>query len=205
MASPIAYSFEDKDLDDTALWAVIDSAAAASLSAITPKSRTKPLTPIPFPIPSSDHHRNHRHNLNHPDGEVVQNHRPHKISKSSSGPRVPDLSKSSPAPLVMVKHVHRPPVTPTCSVGSPVARNISVTNYSPDASPVSSVFSEEKISRHSLAGQFPTVSLFKEYQNAAMAVSSWLSYSRFVILLNSFFYFVRFVKFIMNVRIVKFI
>lgn len=25
--------------------------------------------------------------------------------------------------------------------------------------------------RHSLAGQFPTVSLFKEYQNAAMAVS----------------------------------
>ncbi|XP_075507881.1 uncharacterized protein LOC142544730 [Primulina tabacum] len=171
MATPIRYSVEDKDLDDAELWAVIDSAAAASLSAITPKPRTKPLTPIPFPIPSPDHHRNHRHYLNHPDGEVVQNHRPHKISKSSSGPRVPELSKSSPAPLVMVKHVHRPPVTPPMSsVGSPEARNISVTNYSPGASPVSSGFSEEKILRHSLAGQFPTVSLFKEYQNAAMAI-----------------------------------
>ncbi|XP_073156705.1 uncharacterized protein [Henckelia pumila] len=165
MASPISYSVEDKDLDDAALWAVIDSAAAASLSSITPRSRTKPLTPIPFPIPSPDHHRN---NPNHHDGEVVQNHRPHKISKSS---RVPELSKSIPAPLVMVKHVHRQPITPPASsFASPEPRNVSVTNYSSEASPVSSGFSEDKILRHSLAGQFPTVSLFKEYQNAAMAI-----------------------------------
>ncbi|KZV46767.1 hypothetical protein F511_13487 [Dorcoceras hygrometricum] len=171
MASPIGFSVEDKDLDDAALWAVIDSAAAASLSFETPRSRTKPLTPIPFPIPSPDHHRNHHRHLNHPDGEVVQNHRPHKIFRSSSGPRVPELNKSSPAPLVMVNHLHRSPITPTvCPVGSPEARKISVTNYSPDASLVSPGFSEERILRHSLAGPFPTVSLFKEYQNAAMAI-----------------------------------
>lgn len=29
---------------------------------------------------------------------------------------------------------------------------------------------EQDVSRHSLSGRFPTVSLFKEYQNAAMAV-----------------------------------
>lgn len=29
---------------------------------------------------------------------------------------------------------------------------------------------EQDATRHSLAGRFPTVSLFKEYQNAAMAV-----------------------------------
>jgi hypothetical protein len=30
---------------------------------------------------------------------------------------------------------------------------------------------QESSMRHSLSGRFPTVSLFKEYQNAAMAVS----------------------------------
>ncbi|KAL3839535.1 hypothetical protein ACJIZ3_024126 [Penstemon smallii] len=175
MSSPIVYAVDDNDLDDAALWAVIDSAAAASLSAssssattTSAKPRVKPLTPIPFPIASPqaklpNHPRNHRHNYNHhPDGEVVQNHRPHKISRTSS--------ESSPSQLLMVKHVPRTPTTPPTSyiTESPEMRNLAVRNFcSPN---VSEVNYEDTGMRHSLAGQFPTVSLFKEYQNAAMAI-----------------------------------
>ncbi|KAK4396239.1 hypothetical protein Sango_1460500 [Sesamum angolense] len=117
MDSPIAYAVDDKDLDDAALWAVIDSAAAASLSASststsTPKHRTKPLTPIPFPLPS-----------------------------------------------------------PNQSYQTKFATTAIITTTTPTASPIASAVSYEKTEmRHSLAGQFPTVSLFKEYQNAAMAL-----------------------------------
>ncbi|KAG8376888.1 hypothetical protein BUALT_Bualt09G0110900 [Buddleja alternifolia] len=174
MASPIAYAVDDKDLDDAALWAVIDSAAAASISSAntTLRPRTKPLTPIPFPLASPqpklpNHRHNHRHNYNHsPDGEVVQNHRPHKIARTSNNSPVSD---SSPPQLMMVKHVNRTPIAPPAYVtDSADTRSFAVTNY---CSPNASVVSDERTEmRHSLAGQFPTVSLFKEYQNAAMAI-----------------------------------
>ncbi|KAL2250521.1 UNVERIFIED_CONTAM: hypothetical protein Sindi_2174400 [Sesamum indicum] len=177
MDSPIAYAVDDKDLDDAALWAVIDSAAAASLSASststsTPKQRTKPLTPIPFPLPSPqpklpNQVRNHLHNYNYnPDGEVVQNQRPQKISRTTN---MLTISESSPPQLMVVKHVHRTPTTPQpYSTDSPETKNFAVTNCD---SPIASAVSYEKTEmRHSLAGQFPTVSLFKEFQNAAMAI-----------------------------------
>ncbi|KAI3474089.1 hypothetical protein Pfo_028877 [Paulownia fortunei] len=70
---------------------------------------------------------------------------------------------------MMVKHVHRTPTPPAYITDSPETRNFSVTNCH---SPIASAVSYEKTEMsHSLAGQFPTVSLFKEYQNAAMAVS----------------------------------
>ncbi|KAH6805890.1 peptide transporter family protein [Perilla frutescens var. frutescens] len=169
-----SYSFDDKDLDDAALWAVIDSAAAASLSSAraattSPAPRAKPLTPIPFPLNSpqpqfDNRSRNHRHSYNrNPDGEVVQNHRPHKIPRTTTTPR------SSPQQLMVVKHVHRTPTTPPAyNADSTETRNFAVTNFhSPNASSLSC---EKVEARHSLAGQFPTVSLFKEYQNAAMAI-----------------------------------
>ncbi|KAK2996677.1 hypothetical protein RJ639_025896 [Escallonia herrerae] len=56
MESPITYAIDDKDLDDAALWAVIDSAAASS-SAIRPRKPHLPPRiaaphrhcPVPFP------------------------------------------------------------------------------------------------------------------------------------------------------------
>ncbi|KAI3473213.1 hypothetical protein Pfo_030505 [Paulownia fortunei] len=69
---------------------------------------------------------------------------------------------------MMVKHVHRTPTPPAYITDSPETRNFSVTNCQ---SPIASAVSYEKTEMsHSLAGQFPTVSLFKEYQNAAMAI-----------------------------------
>lgn len=176
MNSPIAFSFDDKDLDDAALWAVIDSAAAASLSTVaaatTPKLRTKPLTPIPFPLTSpqaqfESHTRNHRRNYN--NGETVENPRPHKNLKTSTTSS-PLVSESTPQKMMVVKHVYRTPTaSPACNVDSPETGKFPLTNY---YSPNSSAVSYEKTEvRHSLTGQFPTVSLFKEYQNAAMAVS----------------------------------
>ncbi|KAL7136466.1 hypothetical protein ABFS83_10G032700 [Erythranthe nasuta] len=175
MNSPFAYTVDDKDLDDAALWAVIDSAAAASLSSsssasiTTPKTRTKHLTPIAFPITSPEQKfPNHRCNYNPSyDGEVVQNHRPHKIARTTTNsPRVPD---SSPPQLMVVKHVPRTPTTPSAYVtNSPDSMNFAMTSYQ---SPNSSTVSCEKTElTHSLAGPFPSVSLFKEYQNAAMAI-----------------------------------
>ncbi|PIN11971.1 hypothetical protein CDL12_15436 [Handroanthus impetiginosus] len=173
MDSPIAYAIDDKDLDDAALWAVIDSAAAASLSSstTTPKPRAKPLTPIPFPLPSPhlklpNHNRSNRHSYNNKsDGEVVQNFRPHKIARTTSTPRVPE---SSPPQLMMVKHVQRTPMaSPAYITDSPETRSYDVTDCH---SPSASLSYEKSEMRHSLAGQFPTVSLFKEYQNAAMSI-----------------------------------
>uniref|UniRef100_A0A5B7BE18 Peptide transporter family protein n=1 Tax=Davidia involucrata TaxID=16924 RepID=A0A5B7BE18_DAVIN len=185
MASPIHYPVDDKDLDDAALWAIIDS-AAASLSS-TSKSR-KPLalkytnikspTPISIsnPSPPTKFFKNPR-NHNSPennirilaDGDVLQEHwahpRPQKIARSC----VSEMSETSP--LVVVKHVQRTPTTP--SYPSPETGRFSVKEYSPacESSPSNCRQSDERENmRHSLAGQFPSVSLFKEYQNAAMAI-----------------------------------
>ncbi|KAL3642503.1 hypothetical protein CASFOL_013318 [Castilleja foliolosa] len=172
MSSPICYPVDDGDLDDAALWAMIDSAAAASLSSavtVASKPRNKPLTPIPFPLnsPQSElpnHPRSHRHNHNHyPDGEVVQNHRPHKISRTANTPHV---HESTPPQLMMVKHVNRTPMAFVAE--SPETGDSAVTNFH---GPFGSAASYEKMeTKHCLAGQFPTVSLFKDYQNAAMAI-----------------------------------
>ncbi|KAL8480563.1 hypothetical protein ACS0TY_027197 [Phlomoides rotata] len=167
MNSPIAYSFDDKDLDDAALWAVIDSAAAASFSTVAAaKPRTKPLTPIPFPLNSPQAQFGNHHRRNYNNGEVVENPRPLKNPKTTNSPLV---SGSTPQKMMVVKHVYSTPTaSPACNVDSLGTANFPVTNY---YSPTSSAVSFDKTEvRHSLAGQFPTVSLFKEYQNAAMAI-----------------------------------
>ena len=93
---------------------------------------------------------------------------------------VSELSETT-SPLVMVKHVQRTPTTPSYS--SPEAGRFSVKEYSTptasERSPMSYAQCEEKegVRLHSLSGRFPTVSLFKEYQNAAMAVIHSTFYS----------------------------
>ncbi|CAL5334931.1 unnamed protein product [Camellia sinensis] len=191
MTSPITYPVDDKDLDDAALWAVIDSAAAASLSSTISKS-FKPLlytnhhhhhqSPIPSPIsnpspPPTKFPKNPRNHLSEQndfsaltDGEVLQDpwahHRPQKMARSC----VSELSETSP--LAVVKHVQRTPNM--LSYSSPESRRFVVKDCSPTASgcsPFNYGQSEEKeSSTHSLSGRFPSVSLFKEYQNAAMAI-----------------------------------
>ncbi|KAM3340906.1 hypothetical protein P3S68_028541 [Capsicum galapagoense] len=178
MNSPINYAIDDKGLDDDALWAVIDSAVAAAGSSRTSSSSStttmvskyrKPLpynhSPIrPFaisnPSPQSTVPKTSRNFQNY-DGEVL-NQRPQKISRSDN------TSCVSPNPMAVVKHVQRTP---------------SVTNYDQsynsrtgsDCSPVNAMShgqceDRDGITRHSLEGRFPSVSLFKEYQNAAMAI-----------------------------------
>ncbi|EPS67168.1 hypothetical protein M569_07609, partial [Genlisea aurea] len=106
MDSPLIQAVDDEELDDAALWAVIDSAAAAS------------------------------------------------------------TSYSSAA--VMLKHTKRPSETPPSQrTSSPDMRNLEVVSY---RSPSTSDVSCEKLDRHCLTAQLPSVSLFKEYQNAAMAI-----------------------------------
>lgn len=197
MKSPANYSADiDKDLDDAALWAVIDSAAAASLvPASTTKSR-KPLylkyaTPISIsnPSPQIISPENSRIRHNYSDGDafqepwIQQNHMPNKIARVKT-PCISELNETSPPPLAMVKHVQRTPASPSMFF-SPETRGLSVTvsNNSPkvsDYSPGTSMKYEEREKensiRHSLSGQFPSVSLFKEYQNSAMAVSLLLNY-----------------------------
>ncbi|CAK9185294.1 unnamed protein product [Ilex paraguariensis] len=194
MASPINYAVDEKDLDDAALWAVIDSAAAASLSSTTAISKSrKPLAlkhtnnfrspTLNFssnPSPPTKFPQNPRNYHNSPHAELfaepwaAQNHRPHKIARSSC---VSELSETSTSPLVVVKHLQRTPNTPM-SYSSPEAKWIQVKEHdnSPNVSECSPVSygqceeGESTMMRHSLSGRFPTVSLFKEYQNAAMAI-----------------------------------
>ncbi|KAH7866038.1 hypothetical protein Vadar_014643 [Vaccinium darrowii] len=188
MTSPITYPVDDKDLDDDALWAVIDSAAAASLSSSTNAKSRKPLSlkhnhsPIPFSLPKnpslspppSKFPKTARNNLYSPpnhsfraltDGEVVEEPWAHQRSQKRARSCVSELSETSESPLLMVKHVQRMP-----TYSSPESMRFSVASGS-NCSPLSYGGSEEKENaRHSLSGQFPSVSLFKEYQNAAMAI-----------------------------------
>ncbi|GFZ10989.1 hypothetical protein Acr_22g0003870 [Actinidia rufa] len=90
-------------------------------------------------------------------------YRPQKMTRSS----VSELSETSP--LVMVQ---RTPTAPP-SYPSPEGRRFSV-ECSPIVSECSNLsygqIEEKDNMRHSLSGRFPSVSLFKEYQNAAMAI-----------------------------------
>ncbi|KAK2996678.1 hypothetical protein RJ639_025897, partial [Escallonia herrerae] len=70
-----------------------------------------------------------------------------------------------------MKHVQRTPATPMCNLAA--AQGYNSPPSSLECSPFVYGHCEEKesVMRHSLSGRFPTVSLFKQYQNAAMAVN----------------------------------
>ncbi|XP_043721639.1 uncharacterized protein LOC122669065 [Telopea speciosissima] len=193
MASSINFPVvEDNNLDDAELWAVIDFAAAASHSS---SSSRKPLalkhsniqshSPFPnHPSPVTKFSRNLRTHYTledgvrvSADGEVLQEpwirHRPQKIARS----RDPDSTEDNQ--LVIVKHLQRTPTTPSYS--SPDTGRFTVQEISPassGASPSSFWLNDTKNNTpHSLSGQFPSVSLFKEYQNAAMAILEKTDYT----------------------------
>ncbi|KAK1420706.1 hypothetical protein QVD17_22522 [Tagetes erecta] len=185
MFSSINQTLDDNDLDDEALWAIIDSAAAGvsppltsavTSSALTSATRSIKLQTnnnrfhspkVQFPIisnftssspsPTSTTTTPRNHSISSRNvllEESSTDQRPMKIARFSLAE-----ASSPPSPLVMVKHVQRTPTTPSsyCSdhrqIQSPV-------NCSSDCS----------VMTHSLSGRFPTVDLFKEYQNAAMSI-----------------------------------
>ncbi|KVI12095.1 hypothetical protein Ccrd_009456, partial [Cynara cardunculus var. scolymus] len=173
MIPPMSQTLDDKDLDDEALWAVIDSAvassssAAKSLKAVPPRNYNNRFhsPKLKFPIiskftsssPSSSSRTPRSHLI--ANGEVLQEEsytlqRPQKIARLCLSE-----TTSPPAPLVMVKHVQRTPTTPSSSCSE----------Y-PIQSPTNNCSSDCSVMTHSLSGRFPTVALFKEYQNAAMAI-----------------------------------
>lgn len=185
MASPIPYPVDDKDLDDAALWAVIDSAAA---SHSTSKSRktlaikcANHQTPNPSPPPRfsknpRNHHSGEKDIRFSPQGEVLHepwiHHRPQKIARTC----ISELSETSP--LSVVKHVQRTPKTPAySSSSSPETGMFSVTEFSLGSEMNRWQVEDKENVGHSLLGKFPTVSLFKEYQNAAMAILEKTDYT----------------------------
>ncbi|KAL5742766.1 hypothetical protein ACOSP7_029498 [Xanthoceras sorbifolium] len=169
MTSPIPYPIDDKDLDDAALWAVIDSAAAShSSSSISRKplaikypNYQSPPTPVSHPSPPPPnfnrlHHYHRQHKQYSPNsvshGEIInEDTRPKKMARKCSS----EMSESSP--LVVVQR-NSPSAATYCSPEAYLSPGISGRNE------------EQDIMKHSLSGRFPSVSLFKEYQNAAMAI-----------------------------------
>ncbi|XP_050382593.1 uncharacterized protein LOC126799434 isoform X2 [Argentina anserina] len=170
---------DDKDLDDAALWAVIDSAAAShsSKSKFQPRHplaiqyHNRPSPPISNPSPPPKLFKTARISYSaesdsKSEGEVVEEpwafHPPRKIARSSND------DKS----LAVVRNVARTPTTPVYAspeshLSPGIGRFNSPVSYPPreerDSNPV-------QTAQHSLCGMFPSVSLFKEYQDAAMAI-----------------------------------
>lgn len=188
MASSIAYSqIDDKDLDDAALWAVIDSASASHSSTKSkslaikypnfpsPSPISKPSPPAKFPRISTESYS--------ADGEVVHEpwsyRPPRKIARTC-----PSASETSP--LALVKNVVQrtpPPPPPHAVVYSSPEAHLSPQLGRFRVQEIISPCSENAIERicdqskgkengsHGFPGRFSSVSLFKEYQNTAMAVS----------------------------------
>ncbi|XP_047332582.1 uncharacterized protein LOC124936159 [Impatiens glandulifera] len=176
MTSPITYPIDDKMLDDAALWAVIDSAAAASLSSSTklrnthtPRSSTVQSNQSPYSATKLS--RNPRVYHSPENGEVLQedslfNQRPHKMA------RICTLETRENNPLALVQHVQRSPVTPKNSLPNP--GRFSMEYSSPVVTMGSSIDTRDdevkETVRNPMFSPFRSVSLFKEYQNAAMAI-----------------------------------
>ncbi|CAN7107482.1 unnamed protein product [Brassica rapa subsp. narinosa] len=226
-----SYTFDDKDLDDADLWAVIDSAAAAlaqntttttSSSTVVGKS-PKPLavrypnfnsppTPVSNAPPPSKllQVTNRSPSVNRRSYE--ESPRPSKIARSRVFSEV--NRESSPMALVTTSHrssnpiIHSTKFSPNNAARSsvfsevngesPMAlvttanRNLTPVNHSTkfsspesylspgirkstsfsEVSPPSSCVKNDPVNemRHSLSGSFPSATLFKEYQNTAMAI-----------------------------------
>lgn len=187
MASPNLYPvMEDKDLDDAALWAVIDSAAASHSSksksrhplAIQYPNNPRP-SPISNPSPPPKLFKTARISFSaesdsKSEGEVVEEpwafHPPRKIARSANDGNS----------LAIVRNVQRTPTTPVYAspeshLSPGIGRFSSPVSYAQrderDTNPVQAV-------QHSLSGMFPSVSLFKEYQDAAMAILEKTDYTK---------------------------
>lgn len=223
-----SYTFDDKDLDDADLWAVIDSAAAALAQNTTTSSSTvvgkspKPLAvrypnfnSPPTPVSNAPPPSKLLQATNHIPRSYEESPRPSKIARSRVFSEV--NSESNPMALVTTSHRSSNPVNHSAKFSSPESysvarssvlsevnsespmalvtmanRNLTPVNHSTkfsspesylspgirkstslsEVSPPSSCVKNDPVNemRHSLSGSFPSATLFKEYQNTAMAV-----------------------------------
>ncbi|KAG1339219.1 putative E3 ubiquitin-protein ligase TTC3 [Cocos nucifera] len=161
---------DDRDLDDAELWAVIDSAAASrSRKPLLALKNSNSMSPGPSPTPLKPSRNPRAHLLAveevraPADGEVVQEEhwahcRPPKMA------RLVDPVASNDHRMVVVRHPSRTP-----SPSSGVVKELSPVVESP---PLRDRWQSEETENlnHSLFGKFPSVSSFKQYQNAAMAI-----------------------------------
>ncbi|RDX82179.1 hypothetical protein CR513_37060, partial [Mucuna pruriens] len=182
MSSPLTYPVvvDDKDLDDAALWAMIDSATAShsstkckALAAVKFPSRQPP-SPISNPSPPPSKFRKVLRDSTD-SGEVVQDRWPYGPPRK--------IARTCPSeecsPLALVRSVQRTP--PAKVFSSPEAQELSCyTEVSPRCFGRNEEEKENGV-RHCMFGMFPSVSLFKEYQNAAMAVIVLITLLRFLI------------------------
>ncbi|KAK2360732.1 hypothetical protein QL285_085969 [Trifolium repens] len=186
MSSPITYPVivDDKDLDDAALWAMIDSASASHSSSKhkplainyhnrqSPSPSSKPPPSPPPPPPSK---------FSTDGGEVVQDPWPYGPPRKIA--RISGSSSCETSPLAMVRTVQRTPTPPAKVYSSPEIGKMNemkeISSYNEVSPRCFGRNDEENVNgmRHSLSGIFPTVSLFKEYQNAAMAILEKTDYT----------------------------
>ncbi|CAK9323260.1 unnamed protein product [Citrullus colocynthis] len=182
MASPITYSaIDDKDFDDAALWAVIDSAAAAATSsssssksrkslALNCINKSNPSPPPKFPKSPKTPYQAQRNSRVFVEGEVVHEpwvfQPPRKIVKTCAS----EVSENSPLAVVCNNALRTPPAPVYLSPEAYLSPQIGSGSEGSPAFSRSGLNEEREVARHSLSGQFPSVSLFKEYQNAAMAI-----------------------------------
>lgn len=172
MSSPITYPVitDDKDLDDAALWAMIDSASASHSS-----SKHKPLAikyhhnrpspPITTPSPPPPPSKFPRNSTD--SGEVVQDPWPYGPPRKIA--RICGSISCETSPLAIVQTAQKTPTSTAMVYLSPEIGKVN------EVSPRCFGRNDEERDngmKHSLSGMFPTVSLFKEYQNAAMAVNT---------------------------------
>ncbi|PKA61904.1 hypothetical protein AXF42_Ash008736 [Apostasia shenzhenica] len=177
------FTIEDRDLDDAELWAVIDSAAASSSAA---RSRRIPLSiknsssPVPSPI-QPKLFRSAKNFLAETvvesrvprDGEVVQEERWTPARPQKMARFVEPASSGDHHRMVVVRHPARTPVVSSPSYASPVPGRFSVKELSPivESPKTDSWAGDEKENiTHCFSGSFSSVSMFKQYQNAAMAI-----------------------------------
>lgn len=185
-----SYTFDDKDLDDADLWAVIDSAAAAVCQANnttttlavgkSPKplairypNYNSPPTPVSCPPPQQQkllQAPNHNPSFTRRSNE--ESPRPNKIARSRV---LSEASSESPLALVTTANRNSTPIISSTKFSSPesyLSPGIRQSTPFPEVSPSASCVKNDAVNemRHSLSGSFPSATLFKEYQNTAMAV-----------------------------------
>ncbi|ESQ49130.1 hypothetical protein EUTSA_v10021243mg [Eutrema salsugineum] len=170
-----SYTFDDKDLDDADLWAILDSAAAAVSRTTTSSAVGKPLavkfpnynspaTPVSFPPPQSKRLQiPNQSSFNRRSHE--ESPRPNKMARS---PVLSEVNSESPLALVTTANRNSTPIIHSTKFSSPES-------YLSPGIRHSTPFSEVKNDpvnemRHSLSGSFPSATLFKEFQNTAMAI-----------------------------------
>ncbi|CAA7033631.1 unnamed protein product [Microthlaspi erraticum] len=185
-----SYTFDDKDLDDADLWAVIDSAAAAVCQAKNTNTTLavgKSPKPLPIRFPNYNSPPTPVSSLPPPQHKLLQapNHNPSFTRRSNEeSPRPSKIARSgvlseakneSPMALVTTANRNSTPIINSTKFSSPesyLSPGIRQSTSFPVVSPSASCVQNDPVNemRHSLSGSFPSASLFKEYQNTAMAI-----------------------------------